>query len=104
MRSGVLAAQQAAQRQALSEHHARMAGHAGESMPCKHHSGQCCAPCLACCPGCVTPPLPVAVPAADNVVAAVRLVRADREPVPAPRSGNHHLQPPSIGPPTPLVS
>jgi hypothetical protein len=104
MRAGVQAAQQATQRQALAQHHAGMAGHAGEPMPCQNHSGECCAPCLACCPGCVTPPLPAAAPTAGAVAAVVRLASTDRTPVLAPRSGNRHLQPPPIGPPTPLVS
>jgi hypothetical protein len=81
-----------------------MAGHAGMPMPCPQHSGQCCAPCLACCPGCVTPPLPAAVPAAGAIAVVVRLASLGRESVPAPRSGSRHLQPPPLGPPTPLVS
>jgi len=104
MRAGVQVAQQAAQRQAMSGHHAGMASHARMPMPCPQHSGQCCAPCLACCPGCVTPPLPSAMLAAGAVVAPVRLARLDRAPVPAPHSSSRYIQPPPIGPPTPLVS
>jgi hypothetical protein len=104
MRASVHAAQQAAQHQALAEHHAGMAGHSGEPMPCQHHSGQCCAPCLACCPGCVTPPLPAAALVTGAVVATVRLASTDRKPISAPSSGSRYLQPPPIGPPTPLVS
>jgi len=72
--------------------------------PCSHHSGQCCAPCLACCPGCATVPVPAAwslgvpSPAADRVAA----VAADATP--AIGSVTRHLQPPPIGPPSPLVS
>lgn len=105
MRAGVLAAQS----RARTEHHAGMAhlagmaSHAGMPMPCPQGSGQCCAPCLACCPGCVTPPLPPAAAAAVAVAATERLARTDLAPVPAPRSDRHHLQPPPLGPPTPLV-
>ena len=104
MRSGVLAAQQAAQRQALAGAHAGMAGHGQMPMPCPQHSGQCCAPCLACCPGCVTAPLPAAAPAAAAAAVVVRLAPTGREPIAAPRSGNRYLQPPPLGPPAPLVS
>lgn len=104
MRAGVQAAQQAAQRQAHAEQHAGMAGHGRMPMPCPRHSGQCCAPCLACCPCCVTAPLPVAAPAAGAIAVVVRLQAPGRQPVPAPRSGNRYLQPPPLGPPTPLVS
>ena len=104
MRGGVLAAQAAAQHQTLAEQHAGMAGHGQMPMPCPQHTDQCCAPCLACCPGCVTPPLPTAAPVAGAITALVRLVTSGREPVPAPRSGSRYLQPPPLGPPTPLVS
>jgi len=104
MRAGVQAGQQPAQSLTRAEHPAGMTGHAGMPMPCPQHSGQCCAPCLACCPGCVTPPLPEAALAAGVFVATVRLVSTEQAPVPAPRSGSRHLLPPPIGPPTPLVS
>jgi hypothetical protein len=104
MRAGVLAAQQAAQRQAPSGHHAGMPGHAGMPMPCPQHDGQCCAPCLACCAGCITVPAPVALATVIAQAATVRLAGTDLTPVPAARSGGRHLQPPPLGPPTPLVS
>jgi hypothetical protein len=104
MSAGVLAAQEAAQRQAVPMPHAGMAGHGHMPLPCPKHTDRCCAPCLACCPGCATPPLPVASPAAGTVAALVGLATPGREPVPAPRSGSRYLQPPPLGPPTPLVS
>ena len=103
MRAGALAAQQAAA-EALPMRHAGMAGDAGMPMPCQHHSGQCCAPCLACCAGCVTPPVAAVAPAVGILVATVRVRTAARGPIPAPRSGSRYLQPPPLGPPTPLVS
>jgi hypothetical protein len=104
MRAGVLAAQQAAQRHTASAHHAGMPGRAGMPMPCPRHDGQCCAPCLACCAGCVTLPAPAAMAAVGTVVATVRVAGTDLTPVPAPRAGGRYLQPPPLGPPTPLVS
>ncbi len=83
-----------------------MAGHDGMPMPMPgpDHSGPCCPLCLTCCPGCAmtSPPTPASAAGAD--AATVRLVSDDRAPAPAPRSGNHHLQPPPLGPPSPLVS
>jgi hypothetical protein len=104
MRAGVLEAQEVAEHQAMAGGHAGMAGHGGMPMPCPQHSGQCCAPCLACCAGCVTLPLPAVAQIAGTVVATVRLAGTDRAPVTAPRSSARFLQPPPIGPPTPLVS
>ncbi len=86
MRGGVLAAQQAAA-EGLAMRHAGMAGDAGMPMPCRHHSGQCCAPCLACCAACVTPPVPAAATPVGLLVAAVRVASTSRcaRPGPAPR-------------------
>lgn len=104
MRAGVLAAQQAAGRQAMAAGRGDMAGHGGMPRPCPQHDGQCCAPCLACCAACVT--LPAPTPAASMVAeaAAVRVTATNLAPLPAPRSGSRFLQPPPLGPPTPLVS
>jgi len=104
MRSGVLAAQQASQRQAPAGHHAGMAGHGTMPMPCPQHDGQCCAPCLACCAACVSVPVPAAAAVFLVEDAGVRLPGTDLAPAAAPRSGGRFLQPPPLGPPTPLVS
>jgi hypothetical protein len=103
MRAGVLAAQQAAVRD-VAKRHTGMPGHAGIPTPCPQHSGQCCAPCLACCAGCVTPSLPAPAMAAGTGPATAHLVDADPVAASAPRSSSRFRQPPPLGPPTPLVS
>lgn len=107
MRDAVLAAEQAAAHQAVgAQAHAMDMGdghRGGSGMPCSRPDGKCCAPCLACCPGCASVPEPAAVAVAAPVAPPLRLAEAPAPAGTSPRPGSRSLQPPPIGPPAPSV-
>ena len=107
MRAGVAAALAQAARTGSGTHRMPMGAGSGAKdapAPCPGHDGQCCAPCLACCAACASVPLPADAGAASLVALAGRTTDAAARSLPAPRAGGRHFLPPSVGPPSPLVS
>ena len=104
MRNCVLAAQAAARTAGGAGARPMDMGHApGPGTPCPHHDAKCCAPCLACCAGCATMPVPAATPPAGDVALAVRRTVVPATSAAVPPLGGRFLQPPPLGPPTPLA-